>query len=244
MHTEVIGKRDDIESLKLVYQDNEGLTDSERVEIEAHKNNPRWWRVYGEGELGEIEGRIYTGWQMIDEIPHEARLERYGLDFGYDPDPAAIVAIYWLNGGYVLDEVLYQRRIDNNQLASTIRNLPTALVIADSAEPKSIVEIRRFGVNIIGADKGKESVRYGVKTVQAQRISVTSRSINLIKEYRNYFQLVDRRTNLPVIGQYDGECHALDAVRYAICSLIPIKQRKEMIDAMPRQFPVVHQNPV
>ena len=84
-----------------------------------------------------------------------------------------------------------------------------------------------MAVNIVGADKGKESVRYGVKTVQAQRISITETSLNLLKEYRNYFQARDRSTNLPLIGEYDGEDHALDAVRYAICSLLPIKQRRE-----------------
>lgn len=227
MHTEIIGKREDVESLKLVYTDNEGLSASERAEIESRRNNPRWWRVYGEGELGEAEGRIFTGWKIIDEIPHEARLEGYGLDFGYDPDPAALVAVYYYNGGYILDELLYQREIDNLTLAKMFKNLPRGLVIADSAEPKSIKEISSFGVNIIGADKGPESVRYGVKTLQAQRISVTAKSINLIKEYRNFYQATDRKTNVQIIGKYDGIRHALDAARYKLCSLIPIQQKKE-----------------
>jgi len=251
MHTEVIGKRDDVESLKLTYLDNKNyktgewvLSESEVKEIESRKNDSRWWRVYGEGELGEAEGRIYTGWQIVDEIPHEARLEGYGLDFGYDPDPVAIVAVYYYNGGYILDELLYARQIDNPTVAKMFKNLPPGLVIADSAEPKSIAEISSFGVNIIGAQKGKESVRYGVKTLQAQRISITKRSINLIKEYRNYYQATDRRTNVSVVGQYDGECHALDAARYKICSLVPIIRRKEMIAALPR-FPNLPQvNPV
>lgn len=234
MHTEIIGRREDVESLKLTYLDNEGLSESERAEIEAHRNNPRWWRVYGEGELGEIEGRIFTGWQTIDDVPFEARLEGYGLDFGYNPDPCAIVAVYYYNGGYVLDEILYARDVDNPTIAKMFKNLPTGLVIADSAEPKSIAEISAFRVNILGADKGAESVRYGVKTLQNQRISVTKRSINLIKEYRNFFQAVDRKTNQTIMGQYEGERHALDAARYKICSLIPIQQRKEMIAHLPR----------
>ena len=241
MHTEVIGKRDDVESLKLVYTDNEGLSESERAEIESRRNNPRWWRVYGEGELGEAEGRIYTGWQIIDEIPHEARLERYGLDFGYDPDPAAIIAVYYYNGGYILDEILYATLVDNPGLASIFKNSPSALVIADSAEPKSIAEIKKFNISIIGTDKGSDSVRYGVKTVQSQRISVTQKSLNLIKEYRNYFQAIDRRTNIPIIGEYEGACHALDATRYAICSMIPIQQRKMILSQ--QTIPKLRQNP-
>lgn len=229
MQTEIYGKRDDYETCRLTYLDNEGLSPEEKAEIEAKKKDPRWWRVYGEGLLGEAEGRIFTGWQMIDEIPFEARLERYGLDFGYDPDPAAIVAVYYYNGGYILDEILYQKRIDNPTLASTLKNLPSALVIADSAEPKSISEVRSFGVNIVGTDKGTDSVRYGVKTVQGQRISVTKRSINLIKEYRNFFQAIDKRTNNPIMGEYEGIRHALDATRYAICSMIPIKLKNEKL---------------
>lgn len=244
MHTEIIGKREDVESLKLTYLDNEALTPEEIAEIESRKNNPRWWRVYGEGELGETEGRIYAGWNFIDEIPFEARLERYGLDFGYDPDPAAIVAVYYYNGGYILDEVLYQKRLSNSELAGTLLNLPKALVIADSAEPKSIDEIRRLGINIVGTDKGSESVRYGVKTLQSQKISVTQRSVNLIKEYRNYFQAVDRRTNLPIFGEYEGEDHALDAARYAICSLLPIKQRKEKLAQIIPQPNIPQTNPI
>lgn len=240
-YTELQGKRNDIDFLKLTFEDNKNpktgewvLKDSERAEIEAHRNNPRWWRIYGEGELGEVEGRIFTGWQMIDEIPYEARLERYGLDFGYDPDPAAIVAVYYYNGGYILDEILYARQVDNLTLASTFKNLPKALVIADSAEPKSIAEISSTGVSIIGADKGAESVRYGVKTMQGLRISITNRSLNLIKEYRNFFQAIDRKTNKPIMGEYDGVRHAIDSSRYALCSLIPIIKKKEMIANLPK----------
>ncbi len=232
-YTEMEGKRKDIDFIKLTYLDNEALSQPEVDEIEGHKHNLNWWKVYGLGELGEIEGRIYTNWKFIDDIPHEARLERYGLDFGYDPDPASLVAIYYYNGGYILDELLYATKLDNPTLASTIRNLPPALTIADSAEPKSIQEIRNFGINIVGAEKGPESVRYGVKTVQAQKISITKRSLNLIKEYRNYLQAFDRKTNQPLFGKYEGVDHALDATRYAICTLIPVLQRKQRLAQYP-----------
>ena len=236
MHTEIIGKREDVESLKLIYLDNEGLSQAERSEIESRRNNPRWWRVYGEGEIGEAEGRIYTGWQIIDELPHEARLERYGLDFGWSPDPLALIAIYYYNGGYILDEEMYGLEIRNDQVASAIKNLPPALVIADSAEPKSINELKRLRVNVVGAEKGPDSKRYGIKTVQGLRMSVTAKSLNLIKEYRNYYQLIDRRTNTPIIGETEGDDDCLDAARYGLCSLIPIQQRKEVLRHVP-DFP-------
>src|SRR3990167_5330732 len=158
-------------------------------EIEDDKlNRPELYKHKWLGEPINQELRIYKDWKIIEEIPFEARLEGYGLDFGYEPDPAAIIAVHYFNGGYILDEILYKTKYENPQLADTLNNLPKALVIADSAEPKSIAEIRRLAVNIVGADKGKESVRYGVKTVQAQRISITETSLNLLKEYRNYFQ--------------------------------------------------------
>lgn len=244
MHTEILGKRSDVESLKLVFTDNEGLSEAERAEIEGRRNNPRWWRVYGEGELGEAEGRIYIGWQIIDEVPHEARLERYGLNFGYFPHKLGLVAIYYFNGGYVLDEIAYGNHIDNPTIAGIIKNSPQALVVADSAEPKSIDEIRAFGVSVVGAIKGADSKRYGVKTVQGLRISVTKRSVNLLKEYRGYYQLIDRRTSQPVMGEYDGDYYILDAVRYGICSLLPIKRRQEMIAALPRFPSKPSMNPV
>ena len=216
----------------LTFLDNEGLSQNERDKIEAKKYDENWYKVYGLGLRGDTEGRIYTNWQLIDEVPHEARLEGYGVDFGYDPAPCALVAVYYYNGGYIFDELLYSTGIDNPTLAKTIKNLDKGLTVADSAEPKSIDEIRAFGINIVGAEKGKESVRFGVKTLQNQQISVTKRSLKLIKEYRNFHQKYDRKTGIPVFGEYTGDRHALDAVRYKICSLIPIQQSKEMIAQM------------
>src|SRR3990167_2301045 len=93
-HTEIEGKRKDYDFIKLTFLDNEALSEGEKTELLSKKGNARFWKVYGLGELGEAEGRIYTGWQIIDEIPHEARLERYGLDFGYNPDPMALIDVY------------------------------------------------------------------------------------------------------------------------------------------------------
>lgn len=176
----------------ITYLDNEALPDTVKQELEMRKGNKYFWTVYGLGQIGEIEEKIYKDWQFIDEMPHEARLVRYGLDFGYSNDPTALVAIYEYNGGYILDEVIYQKGLSNKQIADTIQNQLQALVIADSAEPKSIDEIRSYGVNIIASDKGKDSVVNGIQYVQELRISVTKRSLNLIKEYRNYFWIKDK----------------------------------------------------
>lgn len=234
MNEQIYGKRKDVESIKLTWMDNECLSQSEKDEIEAHRSNKNWYRVYGEGEWGEIEGRIFTGWQIIDEVPHQARLERHGLDFGFSQDPAVIVDIYYYNGGIILDQVLYQRGLHNRDLANALKNLKSALTIADSAEPKSIAEIQQYGISIIPCEKGKDSKKFGIQTMQAQQISVTKRSVELIKEYRNYLWATDKEGRLT--GETDGADDCLDAARYALTSLVPIIQRREFVANMPRFF--------
>ena len=97
-YTEMKDKREDVDFITLTFLDNEALDEITKNEILSHKNNKNWWNVYGLGQLGSLEGQIYHDWQVIDEIPFEARLERYGLDFGYTNDPTAIVAIYYTTG--------------------------------------------------------------------------------------------------------------------------------------------------
>lgn len=209
----------DCEFIILTYEDNEALDAAIVQEIEKRKNNKNWWRVYGQGKRGEVEGKIYRDWQIIDKIPFEARLERRGLDFGYSLDPAAVVDVYYYNGGYILDEQLYRSGMHNKAIADVINNLPKphTLVIADSAEPKSIDELKLYGINVLPAQKGQGSVTQGINYIQAQQISVTKRSINLIKEYRSYMWKIDRDGRQLGVPE-DGMDHALDAVRYALSS--------------------------
>lgn len=233
VHTEVIPKREH-DFLVLTYRDNEQLNQVTIQEIESHKNEKNFWTVYGLGQLGTIEGKIYEGWAIIDEVPHEARLERYGLDFGYLPDPCAIVAIYYFNGGYILDEVAFATQMKNNDIANILLNLPRALVVADSAEPKSIDEVRGFGLNVMPALKGKDSRGYGIQVTQRQKISVTSRSVNIVKEYRNYLWETDKNGKIVPGTPEHAFSHSMDAIRYAMCSLVPVIQRKEFVENMPR----------
>lgn len=232
-YTEFLNKRD-IDFMgsggnypPLTYLDNEALDVDSVKEIEAHQYNATWWKVYGLGQLGELEGKIFKNWQFIDEIPHEARLERYGLDFGYTNDPTAIVAIYYYNGGYILDEILFQKGLSNKQIADTLLNVQKVLTIADSAEPKSIDEIRSFGVYIQATTKGPGSVLQRIQMAQAQQISVTNRSINLKKEYRNYLWVTDKDGR--IVNEPDHLwSHSMDAFMYGMASLVPILRRREM----------------
>lgn len=210
----------DCDFLILTYKDNEALEKAIVDEIKRRaERNPQWGRVYAQGIRGEVEGRIYTGWQIIDDIPHEARLERRGLDFGYSADPAALVDIYHYNGGYIFDERLYRKGMTNKPIADFINSLeqPQTLVVADSAEPKSIDEIKMYGVNILPSQKGPGSVQQGIQFLQGQRISITKSSVNLIREYRSYMWRFDREGR-QLTDPEPGNDHALDAARYALAS--------------------------
>lgn len=242
-YEEVKGKRTDVEELTLTYMDNEALSQDIVNSIEQRKDRKSWWQVYGLGQLGEVEGKIYRDWQIIDEIPFGARLERYGLDFGYTNDPSALVAIYYFNGGYILDEIAFTKGLSNKQIADIILNQPKkALCIADSAEPKSIDEIRAYGVLIQPTVKGKDSVQQGIQMVQEQSINVTKQSVNVIKEYRNYLWETDKDGRTLNEPEHTWS-HSMDAIRYGMGSLIPMIQRKDMIDNMPRYATTELENP-
>lgn len=221
--------RSDCDFEILTYKDNEALDPRLVDAIEARRDNKNWWKVYGMGELGDAEGRVYRDWETVSEIPHEAALRRYGLDFGYTNDPTAIVAIYYYNGGYILDEICYNYKMSNQDIADRLTNEPPALVIADSAEPKSIAEIKSKGINIKEAQKGRGSVLQGIQYVQQQRISVTNRSLNLLREYRNYLWITDK--NGKIINEpQEFLNHCMDAIRYGMDSFRPMTPIMQDID--------------
>jgi phage terminase large subunit len=217
-YTDMLVNRTDVDFITLTYLDNEALDSVTVTEIESHKNNKAWWTVYGLGQLGEIEGRIYTGWRGIDEVPFEARLIKRGLDFGYTNDPSGLLAIYEYNGGFIFDEEMYQKGMGNNEIAHVIKSTekPRTLVVGDSSEPKSINELKLYGINIIGANKGPGSINQGIAFIQSQAISYTKRSLNLIKEYRGYMWLKDKQTDRFINDAQDFNNHLLDPARYAL----------------------------
>ncbi len=207
-----------------------------KLEIEDDKEKrPALYKHKWMGEPNTLERKIYKGWQLIDTVPHEARITRTGLDFGYTNDESAIVDVYYLNGGYILDEILYRKGVQNDKLADTLNyKEQQALVVADSAEPKSIDELKAYGVNVLPASKGKGSVYRGIDFVQSQRISVTKRSTNIWKEYSRYLFLVDKDGK--ITNEEDPACknHTMSAIRYALDSLRPNEQA--VLTKMTRNF--------
>lgn len=206
--------------IKSTFLDNEFLDSRIRDEIESRRNNPRfanWFRVYGEGEVGTLEGLVFADFKIVDELP-EAKERAIGIDFGFTNDPTAIVDVREYNGALWIDEVAYQTGLTNAdiyRIVNTLELSPRVTVVADSSEPKSIKELQDRGVNIVGAIKGAGSINAGIDLMkQFTTINVTRRSVNLIKELRNYSFETDKtgkRLNVPV----DVFNHAIDATRYA-----------------------------
>lgn len=217
VHTELKDESDS-DFLILTYKDNEALDKSIIDQIEKNREKAKtstywanWWKVYGEGQLGMLEGVVFSNWKQIDTIPKEAKLIGLGLDFGYTNDPTAIIEIYNYNGQRIVNELVYQTGLLNSDIAKLLpKNVP---VYADSSEPKSIDEIRRYGITIKGVTKGKDSINYGIDVIQRNEYLVTSNSGNFIKELRSYIWDTDKqgkRLNKPI----DFNNHAIDAWRY------------------------------
>ncbi len=132
--------------------------------------------------------------------------------------------------------------MSNRQIADLLIDSRKATVIADSAVPKSIDEIKSYQITILPTVKGKDSVKNGIQVVQDQAISLTKRSVNVIKEYRNYLWATDRDGH--ILNEPEHEfSHSMDAIRYAITSLAPVVRRKEFLANLPRYVPKKPMNP-
>ena len=229
--------------LTLTFEDNEYLPESEVKSILDYKikgffnqdskdlfnvNNIRnryWankWKVYGCGLVGSLDGVVFDNWEVIDGIPEGARLLGIGLDFGYSNDPSAAVEVYKYNDKRILNEVFYRTGMLNGEIAKSLPK--NTFIYADSAEPKSIEEIRRHGVNIMPVKKGADSIVFGIQIMQTQSYLITSKSTNVINEFQKYTWIKDKSgivKNKPI----DKHNHAIDAIRYHEMMDIGIKDK-------------------
>lgn len=222
-HKEV-ATEDDADFITLTYLDNEALPETIVKDIESARDKAKdstywhnWWQVYGLGKVGSLDGVCLTGWEEI-KLPEEARLLCYGMDFGYSNDPTTVIGLYKYNDAYIFDEVLFQKKLLNSDISNLFRaNDINGIVYADSAEPKSIAELRTYGHKVLPCTKGKDSIVYGINLINQNKIYITNRSKNLIKELQSYSWMKDREGNT-INKPIDAFNHCIDACRYAITS--------------------------
>lgn len=219
---ELIGQPD-TDYITLTYKDNDALPDSIVKEIEKAKEKAKtstywanWWKVYGLGEQGSLEGVCIPDWKEIDRIPEDARLMAYGMDFGYSVDPTTLIGLYKWNEAYIYDEVLYKKGMLNRDISRFISQQDIKEnIVADSAEPKSIAELQGYGHSIYGVSKGRDSVVYGINLINQNEIYVTARSKNLKRELQGYVWAKDKEGN--TLQKPTGEHpDCIDAARYVL----------------------------
>ena len=218
-HTELIG-RDGTDFVILTYKDNEALEPAIVKEIEAARDKAsespywaNWWNVYGLGQTGSLQGVIFSNWQQCDKMPDTWKWKAYGIDWGFTNDPTAVVEVCEFDGKLWINEILYEKGLTNADIADKLDGFRGQEFIADSAEPKSIEDIRRRGFRIRPCDKGRDSVRSGIDKLQQYQLMITSGSTNIIKEVRGYSWATDRagkETGEPISNMN----HAWDAIRY------------------------------
>lgn len=233
VHTELINDPDSDFTI-LTYKDNEALDSAIVREIEKAREKGKtssywanWWKVYGLGQVGSLEGVVFSNWSQISDIPPDAELLGYGMDFGFTNDPSTLVAVYRYNGKLLVDELIYRTGMLNKDIIRELDRLDISrnkTIWGDSAEPKTIEEIRRAGFNIKAVTKGTDSINFGIAILQGFQLLVTQNSTNLIKELRNYVWDKDK-TGAKINKPVDAYNHGLDALRYF--AMMELKRKVE-----------------
>ena len=218
----LIGK-DNVALIHSTYKDNPHLTPMQVAQIESNRTDSNWWRVYGLGETGSVEGLVYTNWQISQSYPSEYKREFICIDFGFTNDPTAILRVRLSGGELWVDEIAYRTGMLNQDIVKELKDAGVARgaqIVCDSAEQKSIAEINNLGgYRAVPVAKGKGSIVAGITAVQAYKLNITQRSLGTIDELRNYSWKRD------INGSYINEPidrynHSLDALRYGVTTFL------------------------
>ena len=209
--------------VQTTYRDNRFLSDDYCQELERlQERNPAYYRIYALGEFATLDKLVFPVWEHRIVSDEEVNgLNRWiGLDFGYVNDPSAIVwgnidqenKVIYIRGEYVKKGML------NDEIAKAMIDLGLQKdkSYADSAEPKSIAEIKRFGINIEQTEKGKDSIIHGIQWIQQYRIVVDERCFKVKEELENYTWKKDKKTNEYINEPVDTFNHTIDAIRYGL----------------------------
>lgn len=227
-HQLIKDEKDNADFIILTYKDNEALAPTIREAIESRKPKPgekpsNWWTVYGLGQIGSLEGNIYSGWRKATKEDWDfrhLRLLRYGLDFGFSNDETGMVSVYEMESGELLvKQKIFERGLLGSQYESAFNRAGIerdVLIVADSARPEIIAEIKNAGFRIVGADKNAGSVLRGIDRVKQRQIVYDGKDLE--REYLSYAWRT-KRTGETLDEPQDGNDHLMDALRYAIDDL-------------------------
>lgn len=213
----------DILAITTNYMCNEWLAPEDLKEFDRMKrNNPRRYNVAGLGNWGVVDGLVYERWKeqsfTLGQLPKDAQ-SAFGLDFGYTNDPTAFFCGFISMEErrlFVWDE-MYKKGLSNKAINDEVVRMGYSKerITADSAEPKSIDELRGMGLRITGAKKGKDSVRNGIQWIQDLEIIIHPRCVNFLTEISQYQWRKDR-FDKPMNEPEDDYNHLMDAMRYAL----------------------------
>lgn len=213
VHEHLIGKHG-IKFIRSWHEHNPFISDMVRAKIEALIDvDEETWKVYARGITGKIEGVILRNWALCEAIPADAKLVAYGLDFGFTNDETGCLGV-WMQGGELwLKEFIYETGLTNSDIADRL-NIGNCELICDSAEPKSIEELKRLGIKAVGAIKGPDSVKNSIDIVKRYKLNVTRDSLNLRKELTRYIWKTDRKSGKSLNQPIDTWSHLIDPLRY------------------------------
>lgn len=218
--TEFVGDR--YLTIHSTYKDNPYLSEEQVSAIEKNQNDANWWRVYGEGETGGVEGNVYPEYEVIEDMPETFTGRCLGLDFGFVNDPTAIVDIRFQGWDLYVDLLCYETGLLNANIAEylTVNGINRIVTVCDNAEQKSIVELQQKRVKAMPCIKGRGSVAGGIAQVKQFKLHITKRSVKLLDELDNYKWIKDESTDTYTNEPIDAWNHALDAMRYGVDYLI------------------------
>lgn len=218
--TEFVGDR--YLTIHSTYKDNPYLSEEQVSAIEKNQNDANWWRVYGEGETGGVEGNVYPEYEVIEDMPETFTGRCLGLDFGFVNDPTAIVDIRFQGWDLYVDLLCYETGLLNANIAEylVVNGINRIVTVCDNAEQKSIVELQQKRVKAMPCIKGRGSVAGGIAQVKQFRLHITKRSVKLLDELDNYKWIKDESTDTYTNEPIDAWNHALDAMRYGVDYLI------------------------
>jgi len=214
----------------VTYKDNEACPQAAIDEIEAYRiTDPEWYKVYGLGIVGNLyAGKVFRGWEEIDTFPNIDYW--YGLDFGFSNDPTSVVRVAKEKDNIFIDELIYQIELTNADIAKLLKQkgYKGEIIICDSAEPKSIHELKLLGINALPADKKPGSIMEGIDYLKRHSVLLTRNSTDIWKEYRHYKWQKDRNGNF-INKPVDMFNHAIDAIRYAFSLGLRNEKKEESL---------------